>query len=275
MTKYLTQELVCKSFARLSSRNTTGKTHMERTSALMYFLSVDAAFKHFGENSLDLNPDSLEGKNSRKQVELEFTRLVLVGNSHGTVRQVIELGKIDAAGTDPEKRISSNFFTVPLKKATNQTTPFYYPSRPKHPLFKMGLAATGKKWGVRLHDNWMTNLLAMLTTIKGATPSLDLAVFVCRDSAIDDGAADICMALEEQLKKRFTKNLADFWIQRIEKEKVMAHGLPPPFADHHAPFASFYKQAAAPVKQYEQMKKSELIDRIRQLESMLATPDKP
>ncbi len=271
MAKYLNQELVCKSFERLSSRNKTGKSHMERTSALMYFLSVDAAFKHFDVSILDLNPDSLDGKINRKQVELEFTRLVLVGNSHGGVKQVTELGRIEEAGTHPEKRISSNFLTVPLKKASNQTTPFYYPNRPKHPLFKMGLAATGKQWGVSFHENWMSNFLAILTTIKGSTPSLDLAVFVCRDCAIDDGAADIFTALEEQLKKRFTRNLADFWILRIEKEKAMPRGVEVSFSDHHAPFASFYKQASASVKQYEQMKKSELIDRIHQLESMLGT----
>lgn len=273
MAKYLSQELVCKSFERLSSRNTMGKTHMERTSALMYFLSVDAAFKQFGVSCLDLNPDNLEGKHSRKQVELEFTRLVLVENSQGGVKQVTELGKIDEAGTHPEKRISSNFLTVPLKKASNQTTPFYYPSRPKHPLFKMGFAATEKQWGVSFHDDWESNFLSILTTIKGPTPALDLAVFVCRDCAIDDGAADIFTALQEQLKKRFTRNLADFWIKRIEKEKVMARGIEAPFADHHAPFASFYKQVHAPVKRYEQMKKSELIDRIHQLESMLGTTD--
>ena len=273
MAKYFSQELVCKSFERLSSRNTTGKTHMERTSALMYFLSVDASFKHFGVSSLDLNPDSLEGKNSRKQVELEFTRLVLVGNSHGMVRQVTELGRIEDAGTHPEKRISSNFLTVPLKKASDQTAPFYYPSRPKHPLFKMGLAATGKKWGISFCDNWMSNFLAILTTIKGSTPSLDLAVFVCRDCAIDDGVGDIFTALEGHLKKRFSKDLADFWIQRIEKEKVMARGVETPFAHHHVLFASFYKQAPAPTKQYRQMNKSELIDRIHQLEAKLATTD--
>lgn len=271
MSKYLSQQLVCNSFERLSSRNKTGKTHMERTSALMYFLSVDVAFKHFDVSILDLNPDSLDGKNSRKQVEMEFTRLVLVGNSHGVVRQVTELGRIEEAGTHPEKRISSNFLTVPLKKASNQTPPFYYPSRPKYPLFKMGFAATAKQWGVSFHDNWMSNFLAILTTIKGSTPLLDLAVFVCRDCAIDDGATDIFTALEEQLKKRFTRNLADFWIQRIEKEKVMPRGVVVPFADHHAPFASFYKQAPAPVKQYEQMNKSELIARIHQLEAILGT----
>ncbi|MBU0688438.1 MAG: hypothetical protein KJ850_08855 [Gammaproteobacteria bacterium] len=272
MAKYLSQELVCKSFERLSSRNKTGKTHMERTSALMYFLSVDAAFKHFDVSILDLNPDSFDGKNNRKQVELEFTKLVLVGNSHGVVKQVTELGRIEEAGTHPEKRISSNFLTVPLKKASNQTTPFNYPSRPC-PLFKMGLASTGTQWGVSFHDNWMPNFLAILTTIKGSTPSLDLAVFVCRDCGIDDVAADIFSALEEQLKKKFTKNLADFWIQRMEKEKVMYRGVDVPFSDHHAPFASIYKQPPTPVKQYEQMNKSELIARIHHLELKLATKD--
>jgi hypothetical protein len=271
MAKYLSQELVCKSFERLSSRNNTGKTHLERTSALMYFLSVDAAFKHFDVSVLDLNPDSLEGKNNRKQVELEFTRLVLVGNSHDGVSQVTELGKIDEGGTHPEKRISSNFLTVPLKKASNQTTPFLYPNRPKCPLFKMGLTATGKKWGVIFHESWMTNFLAIMTSIKGSTPALDLAVFVCRDAAIDDEASDIFVALEQNLRKRFSKNLADFWIQRIEREKAMHRSVEVAFTDHHASFAGVYKQASASKKEYTQMTTSELIARIHQLESMLAT----
>jgi len=275
MAKYLSPELVCKSFDRLSSRSKTGKTHLERTSALMYFLSVDAAFKHFDVSVLDLNPDTLDGRNNRKQVELEFTKFVLVGNSPDGVKQVIELGKIDEAGTHPEKRISSNFLTVPLKKASNQTTPFFYPNRPKCPLFKMGLTATGKKWGVSFHENWMANILAIQTTIKGSTPSLDLAVFVCRDAAIDDGATDIFTALEEHLRKKFTKNLADFWIQRIEKEKVMPRGVEVAFTDHHASFASIYVQASAPAKKYTQMTKSELIARILKLESMSATPENP
>jgi hypothetical protein len=271
MVKYLSQDFVCKSFERLSSRNKTGKTHMERTSALMYFLSVDAAFKHLSVSILDLNPDSLDGKNNRKQVELEFTKLVLVGNSHGSIKQVIELGEIEDASTHPEKRISSNFLTVPLKRASDQTTPFYYPSRPKSPLFKMGHAATGQKWGVSFHENWKANFLVILTTIKGSTPLFDLAVFVCRDSEFNDGTADIFSALEAQLKKKFTQRLADFWIQRIAKEKAMPRDVEIAFSDRYAPFASAYKLASAPVKKYTQMTKLELITRIHQLESMLTT----
>lgn len=273
MSKYLSHELICKSFERLSSRSNTGKTHMERTSALMYFLSVNAAFKYFDVSILDLNPDSLDGKNNRKQVELEFIRLTLVGNSSGRLRQVTELGKIEENGTHPEKRISSNFLTVPLKKASNQTAPFYYPSRPKYPLFKMGFVATGKKWGVSFHENWNSNLLMILTTIKGSTPLLDLAAFVCRDCTLDDEAGDLFSVLEEQLRKRFTRSLADFWIDRIQKEKAMPRGNEIVFADHHISFADFYKHAHAPTKQYTEMKKSELISRIHELEAMLLTLD--
>lgn len=273
MPKYLNKDMVCKSFERLSSRYTTGKSHLERTSALMYFLSVDAAFKHFGGRTLDLNPECLGGKNSRKQVELEFTRLVLVGNTPNGIQQVIELGKIDEAGTPPEKRISSNFLTVPLKKASTQAAPYYYPSRPKAPLFKMGIAATGAQWGISYHDNWKSNFLLMLSSIKGSTPLLDLAVFVCRDSTLNDEAVDLFSALEAQLKKRFTKNMADFWVLQIEKEKVLARCVGALFTDHHEQFANFYQHPPTPVKRYEQMKKSELIDRIHQLESMLGTTD--
>lgn len=269
MAKYLSQEFVGKSFARLSSRNIGGKTHMERTSALMYFLSVDAAFKYFGVSEMDLNPDILDGKNNRKQVELEFTKLVLVGHAPGKVRQIIELGKIEDSRPHPEKRISSNFLTVPLKRASDQVEPYYYPSRPKCPLFKMGLAATGKKWGISFHENWKANFLAILTTIKGSTPSLDLAIFVCRDCVVEDAMLDIFEVVEVQLKKRFTRDLSRFWIERIDKEKVFASKVETPFSDHYAPFSDSYEQPSAPTRKYSQMNKSELIGVIKQLQTKL------
>ena len=268
MSKYLNPELIRRAFERLSSRNIAGKVHLERTSVLMYFLSFDATCKHFNVNNLDLNPETLEGKHNRKQLELEFTKLVLVGNTHDGLKQVIELGKIDEAGNSPEKRISSNFLTVPLKKASGQVEPYYYPRRPKAPVLKMGPAATGKKWGVGYHDSWMSNFLALQTSIKSATPSLDLAVFVCRDCALDDGVNDLANALGDQLEKRFTKDMASFWVSRIVKERVLARHIDAPFVSHYSSFLGTHK-AAAPAKRYEQMNKSELIERIRQLESML------
>jgi len=269
MTKYLNPEFVSRSFKRLSSRKRTGKTHLERTSALMYFLAIDATCKHFNVNSLDLNPNSLEGKNNRKQVELEFTKLVLVEKSQDSLKQVIELGKIDIGGTNPEKRISSNFFTVPLKKASGQKEPYYYPRRPSAPLLKMGPTATDKKWGIKYHEDWSSNFPVLLSEIKDPTPTLDLAIFVCRDCGFDDKAIEIFSDISEQIRKRFTKEMADYWISKIDKEKIMARHIEEPFVSQYASFASLNKGDLTSLTRYEQMKKSELIDRILSLEKIL------
>ncbi len=275
MSKYLNSEHVCSAFTRLSSRNNTGKTHMERTSILMYFLAVDATCKHFGVDVLDLDPVSLEGKNYRKHMELEFVKLVLVENTSTGPKQVIQLGKIDVSGTSPEKRISSNFFTVPLKKASGQVDPYYYPRRPAAPILKMGPAATGRKWGIGYHDDWKLNFLALLTEIKSPTPLMDLAIFVCRSCAFEDSTVDFILAFREQLKKRFTDKIVDFWMHRIAKEKVLARPIDNLFSDHYSSFVTTYKEGPTSTKRYDQMKKSELIDLIHQLESKLRTAEKP
>lgn len=269
MTKYLNPEFVCRSFKRLSSRKRTGKTHLERTSALLYFLAIDATCKYFDVDSLDLNPSSLDGKNNRKQVELEFTKLVIIEKSLNNLKQVIELGKIDIGGTNPEKRISSNFFTVPLKKASGQKEPYYYPRRPSAPLLKMGPAATDNKWGIKYHDDWSSNFPVLLSEIKDPTPILDLAIFVCRDCRFDDKSVEIFSSVGEQLRMRFTEKLANYWISKINKEKIMARNVENPFINHYASFASFYKEDVASSNRYEQMKKAELIDRIFCLEKIL------
>lgn len=269
MSKYFNPELVGKAFERLSSRNTTGKVHLERTSALMYFFAVDAACKYLGLSTLDLNPDSLDGKNCRKQVELQFSKLVLIENSANGIKQVIELGKIEEGGTSPDKRISSNFLTVPLKKASDQMEASYYPRRPNAPVLKMGLSATGKKWGVSVHDDWQSNLLHLLSTIVSPTPSLDLAIFVCRDNAHDADEVDLFSALNEQLKKKFTKNTANFWISKINKEKILSRCIEVTFSDQYFSLEALNTRKPVMIKRYEQMKKSDLIHLIRQLESKL------
>jgi hypothetical protein len=269
MTKYLSTDMVCRSFKRLSSRKKVGKTHLERTSVLMYFLAFDAACKFFDVADLDLNPDSLEGKDNRKQVEVEYTKLTLLEKTRDDFKQVTELGKIDVGGTTPEKRISSNFFTVPLKKASGQKEPYFYPKRPAAPLLKMGPAATGKKWGITHSDDWASNLPVLISEIKEPTPFLDLALFVCRDCGFDDKFNDGISAISDQLQKRFTKNLADFWVARIEKEKVLARHMDSPFADHHSFFAKSYAVDASGTNGYDKMKKGELIERITYLEEIL------
>lgn len=269
MPKYLNPDLVCSSFRRLSSRERTGKKHLERTSVLMYFLSFDATCKFFGTKILDFNPDSLDGKNCRRQFEVEFIRMVLIEQTRDNLKQVIELGKIDENGTNPGQRISSNFFSVPVKKSSDHKEPFNYPSRPPAPVLQMGPVATGKKWGIEYFNGWQQNLPKLLSEIKEPTPFLDLAIFICRGCDFDDGD-DVISAVSKQLRIRFTKELAEYWILKMEREKIMIKNFENPYIDHYSSFARKYNDSLTAVDKYKAMKKEELIDRIVYLESILS-----
>lgn len=270
MAIYINPELVYVSLKRLGSREQVGKKHLERTSVLMYFLAFDATCNFFETKVLDFNPDSLDGKNCRRQFEVEFTKSILLERTQDNLKQVIELGKINVNGTSPEQRISSNFFSVPIKKSSGQKEPYYYPRRPSAPLLKMGFAATGKKWGIEYHDDWQLNMPVFLSDIKEATPFLDLALFICRDCSFDDKAIEIFSVIGGQLKKRFTKKMVDYWVGKIDKEKVMARHIENPFVSYYASLASVHKDDAAFPTGYEQMKKVDLIDHILYLEKILS-----
>lgn len=272
MSKYFSSQQVLTSFKRLSSRKEDGKTHLERTSVLMYFLAFDAVCKKNEVTILDLDPHESEGKHNRKAVELEFTKLVLLHRSNGIIRQVCKLGEVDSGGTDPEKRISSNFLTVPLKKASGHSEPDFYPKRPRAPLFRMGLAATQRKWGLGYHNDWAENLPIFMSEIKDSTPFTDLAIFILRDSPINPNAcADYLSALTSLMKERFSNQLADFFIRRIEKEKVFVKHIVDPYTDNYEPFAEQSKGASD--DRFETLKRKDLLSYINYLEVTLEAND--
>lgn len=236
MHVYLKSEQVFNSLKRLSSRKSEGKTPMERTSIMMYFLAFDAALKKANQSRLDLNPDKPEGKSNRKLIELEFAKLVFVGKDGPRIIQVCELGKISSDGKPPEKRISSNFLTVPLKKASEQLEPFSYPKRPPTPLIKMGPAATGIKWGMEQHDDWRVNFPKLFFEIKEPTVFTDLAIFVLRDVPFVSSSANAYVdTLSTALRNKFTTDLSHFWTSQIKKEQVMVKHIQEPFVSSHEP----------------------------------------
>lgn len=127
---------VSKSFSRLKGRKRTDgkttKTHLEKTSALMCFLAFDATCKITQSEKLDLNPTSDHGKKIRGLIAAEFSKLVLLTGESDNKLQFIELGKVVQQNKSPEVRFSSNFLTVPLKKASEQAAPYSYPNRPRN-----------------------------------------------------------------------------------------------------------------------------------------------
>lgn len=274
MVQYLNQKLVDLSFKRLAPTTNVGKKPLERTSALMYFLAFDAVAKKLDCCPLDLNPKAADGKNNREAIELEFVKLVMLKNAADMqVRQVSVLGKVEKGGNSPEKRISSNFLTVPLKKASDSAKAYNYPSRPAS-LLKMGASATGLKWGAEYHDDWRTNLPKFLSEIKSNTPFTDLAVFVFRDAKIPAGTQNIRDALIDLIKARFSDDLAMFWSKRIDAEKVFFKHGDDPFRNSYQeslPEASATSEnsSGSDPESLKSLDKQILVDRIVYLEGLL------
>lgn len=272
MGLYFDGKAALASFTRLSTNKPHGKISKERTSVLFYFLSFDAVCKKIEQSQLDLNPDKFEGRNNRKAIELEFTKLSLIESDGTRMKQVTELGKVDNNNQSPEKRISSNFFTVPLKKASEQTTPYYYPKRPSAPLLKMGPAATGLKWGMEYHANWQTNLPVILSATKSSTPFLDLAIFVLRDSSFNlESSSSYIKTIGEGLKAKFSSQLSRFWTDRIDQEKVFAKHISVPFSHSHTRLSSLIKGDDG--DRFGDSKKPDLVKYIIYLENALKASD--
>lgn len=221
---YLDQNLVKLSFDRLICNSQVGKSHLERTSCLMYFLAFDAVCAKVKDSLVDFDGDKELGLINRRLMDSEFTKLILLESSADVYTQVVELGKIEKLGKSPAMRIASNFYSVPLKNAANSSEEYAYPKRPKNPIFKMGNQATGFKWGIAKHPEWKNNLPVLLQLAKSSTPFTDLAIYVLRNNVFSSDAmnCEYYDILSDAIKLRFTFELAEYWSEKIKNERVFA-----------------------------------------------------
>jgi hypothetical protein len=215
---FIKADAVKNSYSRLKSNNQSGKSYQEKTSCLMYFLAFDIFAKKQNINVIDLKPKSIE----RKQLALEYAKLVILGKDPtiGT-QQIVELGLVERGNKDPEKRISSNFFTVPLKKASNVSEASDYPNRPA-PILSLGNIRTGIKWGISYHKDWKTNLPKFLSDISGNTPFTDLAIVLSRNNQLPDNSADWQKSLINSINEIFSTALSSYWCDKLKDEKRFA-----------------------------------------------------
>lgn len=226
--RYLNENLLKEAYLRLRQKEIGGKAGLERTSALMYFLAFDAVIKRTGLTPpIDLDPEISSGKNNREIFAREFARLVQLRSGVNSC-QVSNLGEVDS-GKSPEKRFSSNFLTVSLKKATTSEQNHEYPSRPTRPLLMLGPKATNLKWGVDRHPDWKVNLPVYLSGRRTKTPFRDLACFVLRQRGFDPLIATLRDSLSHGLKETFTNDLYDFWKMQLSLEEIYADKVTEPF----------------------------------------------
>lgn len=266
MSKFIAPEIIVSSFRRLRPKATSGKTHLERSSALLYFLAVDATAKSLGAEVLDVNPDVDSGRTQRRDLQLEFAKLVQLAPYQGIFRQVQALGWVTLGGNEPEKRLSSNFLTVPVKKAASQTADVLYPNRPSSaPLLKLGKASTGSKWGIQVYENWSKSFPKYFEQVPTSTFSFDLAIFLSRHEKIDDTVSDLTSAVKGCLRNQFSCLVSDPWIARIQKERIYAKDLDrPAFEVDYRP----WEELLTPTD-VEPESRDELAGRIVYLEGLL------
>lgn len=231
-----TSALIQASFGRLRQSIVEGKTGVERTSALMYFLAYDCATRNHYPLSLD--PDTSVGKQNRDALTREYCKLVTVRVlGPGKIWSVYDLGLVTLNGTDPAKRISSNFLTVPLKKASQRPSPTDYPNRPK-PLLRLGSGLGAGDWGICSHSNWGKHLPIFLACRKTIWPFTDLAIFVLRDSEFPRRSL-LKETLEYLIEDRFSEPLANYWKGQIAAEfRIKGFRAPEPWSarDYHDAF---------------------------------------
>jgi hypothetical protein len=262
---YIQQNVVKSSFARLKSTVQFGKSHQEKTSCLMYFLAFDALAKKSNSEIIEIKPNSFP----RKDLSLEYAKLVLLGSDiNGVSQQVLELGLVEIAGKDPERRISSNFYTVPLKTASEKTSATKFPNRPA-PILLLGKINTDTKWGITYHPSWETNFPKFISDIVGNTPFTDLSIFVCRNDPISDEIDNWFEALSLILQNRFTEKLSAYLIGKIKNEKRWAkHIKNDVFLSKTLNFPD-YTVGSSRNMILKSMTKTQLIERVVYLENLL------
>ena len=212
---WFSAEAVRESFKRLRMSIVEGKIGIERTSALFYFLAFDSS--HRSQAPLSFDPETSVGKQNREAFSREYCKLsTLKTLGCGKYLCTDDLGLVTQNGTSPEKRVSSNFLTVPLKTASQRSAPQNYPKRPL-PLLMLGPGLVSCNWGIGIHPDWRENLHKFLSEKITRTPFTDLAIFVLRDDKYETKDS-LEKVLSSDLTHRFSEELSTFWIQQIKRE---------------------------------------------------------
>jgi hypothetical protein len=262
---YINPKTVKISFNRLKSNTSSGKSHLEKTSSLMYFLAFDALAKKQGNQIIDFPPEAFV----RKDMALEYAKLVMLNkDQNGNTQQVIELGLVATSGKDPDKRISSNFFTVPLKKASAILEGNDYPNRPV-PILRLGNLNKNIKWGITYHPDWQNNFPLFISNTESNAPFSDLAIFACRNDPFANNISDWQVALCSLLSNRFTNQLSSYWCDKIKDEKRFVKHI-----DNNTFFSNElqnieFVSGSSRKAILQAMDKAKLIARVEYLESIL------
>lgn len=214
---YFSGETILKNFKslRLGGEQRSGKTNLERTTAMGAFLSLDMTQKIIGDSVVDLNPElsSAESATPRQTLTEKYTDLFMPALEENNL-VVREFGYTQVDGDNGRgflnKAFSSNFLTQPLKKASVAAIPRPYPGRPV-PLMILGVGS--EKWGVEKHPDWKSNLLVFMENRECDKDFFPLIVYLLRyrNVGVHD-SGDFSSGLRFALEEFLTEELSEYLV---------------------------------------------------------------
>ena len=209
---WINENIVREALHSLREMEPTPKRGKERTSCLMYFMAFDSMVAKGRGEPILLDPEIGAGLDNRREFTEAYCHLVSVGcGQDGKEHWVDNLGEVNFSGKRrSDKKFSGDFLTVPLKKASAAALPQDHPRRPS-PLLSLGVEMYGSKWGVQRHPDWKSHLPDFLNDRFSPTKWTSLAIFVLRDEPFGPHGT--------LLKEKFTAELAELWVSRINAEK--------------------------------------------------------
>ncbi len=269
MRKYLSPALVLQSFERLREIVPEPKAGQEVTSAIFYLLSFERARHERGcESVLCLDPTTPEGARVRMLMRDEFSKLSVLCEHPmpGVFVNAPDLGSHACERKSPDKRIGSNFFTVPLKKASQGAAPLDYPNRKHGPLLVLGPLRADSNWCIRRHPDWLETLRQMLAERNSRTPFTDLAIFMFRTTKCPY-SSDLSESLGELVRSQFCPDFAEDFCSQLMSERQRLSVKDEPFTEA---FSNCFKDLVrASVTYSEQADVRSLKKRIAYLEQLL------
>ncbi|WP_179091831.1 AAA family ATPase [Paenibacillus borealis] len=222
-------------YQMLQPRDRGGKLGRETTSGLAYFFSLDRLQRTLGSEIIDLHPESEE----RHEFIDMFVETLLIGfDEDNRELQASNLGFVEIVENSLEKKVSSNFLTVPVKKGSRQQDLLPYPGRPG-PLVNLGvLTTTHDKWGITKNPDWKENFPKFINRRICGEDTFPLIVFLLRDKALVNlESNDAQVILESSLKDFITDETAEFLVSLAEVPEEW--GTANFFSENYVPLADY------------------------------------
>lgn len=205
---YFSAHIFSKYYKLLGTQQQEGKTNLERTSILLYFLAIDRIQKENDIDVIDVNKDSV----LRRKFMDSVTEISVFYTKDEKEYQANYLGEVNHDNNKMAVKAGKNFLSTQVNHAEKVNDPVDYPTRPKDSaILKLGYDTNNGKTGIKKHYNWKEHIMTFINFRFCGDDTFPLIVFLLRDVDFDI-EKNFEENVTEEIYKEYTEELADFLI---------------------------------------------------------------